>query len=1128
MATPRTRPSSVIGYFLRKRTLVVHTKKMLRILEQVPAAVALPLGAPAQIRGGDQGKVSVTPMMMLLVAFIFLGLAGDSAAGYELRTNKNKLSAASYRIAPPSAVTPSKTTSGTRGNKVHDVRKLTPEETQNLIPIVDAKEEELKRSDKVRFANDLPPKGQHAASILQESSSIDASGGVVSFAKDIDMNAWKKASAKPAYEYNPAGAASRNVSTAGYPADCTINAKDFHNWHYIEHDVLCPSVCPYQTPMAGGPTCPKVCLLDVGCKNYSSLYTFPTTNHEGQKVCEIPCGHDKEDRVPACKTCEKEGKCKECVSTFLGQFELSEDGKECIKTTGQFWIIVKISIVVAFVLGFILLIWIGIIRVEDNTRGLLRAIDHKQMAGAIHGALPAPPREPGTLEYARYPCPGTNVHTEDIAGFDYKCYFDTTSMLFFMSLLFAGMNYWAWQYHDNEVDGKTCRKAVVVSMWRVMVTQWHNDDTRAAHQAYEERMRWVVLIQYILTCALGVWSAARTQRISSRIRSSQTSVSTYCVVLTNVPEDVTEPQEVLDALTTKLPTKGHDGVEAYDCVAKKEDLVGVSIAYDFEENADLVQEACEFVIQANDDVYAEANEVLDDHSADVGDDAGCCAKACSIFISILDPLLLLCTPAGGLVNKRDTLARAAEVEQEITPVLEEVKCEGTAYLVCNSPAAAGAVIRRTKQNPLILRDQKVNCGVMAYPPDEIVWEAFTKTNLETAIIIGWVLMWVVFIVYIAMYAALAYDFMTGLMVAGAESDYIAETILSISIAVGTVLICLIVEAVVPNWCDKYKHEKFQRMYNYGYFFCALVLATDLLIVLSMSQAQQMNETAEGKGRVITVALAQQFYEMIMPGYLIIPYLAESAFDTLMPRYVGAIIVGARPDMSHWLAEKALEGPEMNPVWRYVDMANFFTATMVMLGMASIYNYYIFLAIAFAIALIYCIDYLRILRGQTCCNAETSLVTLNFWFYWSFPTAVIGFMAAIWWVKTLYIREPWLHDLLHRALLGVLVFRRAHFEARAARDDGRAQSAERQLRELLPEHREHGPGGKLQRTARLADRARHLQGLLQQQPHFCAPTALPGQNRAVASRRARGRHHPALRGGQGVLAKLRLRRERGAG
>lgn len=47
---------------------------------------------------------------------------------------------------------------------------------------------------------------------------------------------------------------------------------------------------------------------------------------------------------------------------------------------------------------------------------------------------------------------------------------------------FGAMNYWTIGYFDNEADKHMCRKAVVVSMWRVMVTQWHNDDTRVAHE----------------------------------------------------------------------------------------------------------------------------------------------------------------------------------------------------------------------------------------------------------------------------------------------------------------------------------------------------------------------------------------------------------------------------------------------------------------------------------------------------------------------------------------------------------------------------------------------------------------------------------------------------------------------
>lgn len=54
--------------------------------------------------------------------------------------------------------------------------------------------------------------------------------------RDIDEEALAKAEAKPAYEYNPAGPESRNVSTMGYDPGCTIAARDFNNWHYQEWD----------------------------------------------------------------------------------------------------------------------------------------------------------------------------------------------------------------------------------------------------------------------------------------------------------------------------------------------------------------------------------------------------------------------------------------------------------------------------------------------------------------------------------------------------------------------------------------------------------------------------------------------------------------------------------------------------------------------------------------------------------------------------------------------------------------------------------------------------------------------------------------------------------------------------
>lgn len=88
-----------------------------------------------------------------------------------------------------------------------------------------------------------------------------------------------------------------------------------------------------------------------------------------------------------------------------------------------------------------------------------------------------------------------------------------------------------------------------------------------------------------------------------------------------------------------------------------------------------------------------------------GEEGGCCGA----LAATLDPLMLILTPAGGIVNKRDSLARKEECEKEILPVLQELKGEGTAFLVCNTPGVAGNIIRRSKQHPLMINGTHVTC-----------------------------------------------------------------------------------------------------------------------------------------------------------------------------------------------------------------------------------------------------------------------------------------------------------------------------------------------------------------------------------------------------------------------------------
>ncbi|CAD7950567.1 unnamed protein product, partial [Amoebophrya sp. A25] len=97
--------------------------------------------------------------------------------------------------------------------------------------------------------------------------------------------------------------------------------------------------------------------------------TFPRTDEDRGEICDIPCGTG-ENFIPACEKCSEVGICERCVTSLLGQFELSSDQKKCLKTTGVFWEVAKKMILWSFLISAGILLWMGCIRTEDNTRGL--------------------------------------------------------------------------------------------------------------------------------------------------------------------------------------------------------------------------------------------------------------------------------------------------------------------------------------------------------------------------------------------------------------------------------------------------------------------------------------------------------------------------------------------------------------------------------------------------------------------------------------------------------------------------------------------------------------------------------------------------------------------------------------
>merc|ERR1719240_1857787 len=80
-------------------------------------------------------------------------------------------------------------------------------------------------------------------------------------------------------------------------------------------------------------------------------------------------------------------------------------------------------------------------------------------------------------------------------------------------------------------------------------------------------------------------------------------------------------------------------------------------------------------------------------------------------------------------------------------------------------------------------------------------------------------------------------------------------------------------------------------------------------------------------------VAKEMFACIVPGYLILPYLATPLVEHVLPYWIGKWMVRSKR-ISLRDAEKCLECPEFDCVWEYSDMINNFTICLLMLFMVS--------------------------------------------------------------------------------------------------------------------------------------------------------------------------------------------------
>jgi len=508
---------------------------------------------------------------------------------------------------------------------------------------------------------------------------------------------------------------------------------------------------------------------------------------------------------------------------------------------------------------------------------------------------------------------------------------------------------------------------------------------------FPARMCAMVLVAYVVITIMSLAFSREQRRFALKWNEGNKSHADYALLASCLPAEATNPgelkvffQEVLDAARRTSITTGDDADYK---------VVGVSIAYNYYREQEIVNRATDQLIEKLND-----RRILDKDGAkpllrssslsDASDSIKTKSKSCfwnpmRVFHT-LDHMLL--EPEG----KDDV----AELDEMTRQALSEMKGTGFAYVVVSSEHAKELMLLtasppRFMGMPICIADSDSE-------PMSILWENYgykgsaLRTIIAICTLVSSVLLWAAF------YVPYAYYSMTAVAVPGEEVGHVQDTVLGLLIAIGNQLVATVIESVVKslNHVDKERRDGLTMILIFLATASNALLDLGLLMVIMRGMMLEQALTGFDSGHYDRV-FARELMALIVPGYLITPYLVEPIFEHLVPPYVFRRLVGSIDGAPPRSAERKLMCPAFNATWRFADMLSNWTICLSLLMFTTPNLWKIQAWMIGCIALLFVLDHVRLLRHTQHSFWKTEELSRVFSIWWSVPTGYLGSIGIHW-------------------------------------------------------------------------------------------------------------------------------------
>jgi hypothetical protein len=366
-------------------------------------------------------------------------------------------------------------------------------------------------------------------------------------------------------------------------------------------------------------------------------------------------------------------------------------------------------------------------------------------------------------------------------------------------------------------------------------------------------MFWVLGSLYVVFLVASVTFGWHILKVSQEYDDKNSTMKDFSVVIDGLPTGFRDAQLLEDYLRKYF---GHE-------------IIGVSIAFDYLQHAELVdaaldnwllqEEAKHTLVYERDDAK-EGFEKSQEAQAPASDTAAYPAKTAPVG-QYVDGFILGDFDDNSL-RKRETFT--VEQQEEVIKMLEQVECSGKAYVVFERQTVVDAILATAGLNAPLFRFNdilhKLTFRTVWSEPEDIVWDYHVRrSGWNWRIPVGVLICLTTMILYLVSLIPLVKVYISVSMVPGVSTNPFNEILLGVLPAIGGAIMCMAVDQTA-EWVGYHERDSRDLVVGGGAFVLTCVTVVgDLYLTLQIAQGSALDNVFAGSPVPFDRELATQLF-----------------------------------------------------------------------------------------------------------------------------------------------------------------------------------------------------------------------------------------------------------------------------